>query len=695
MLELSYDDIVRALPKTDLRPSASSPLKSQGVRAPTFVPPTLTATEPNALKSSVLVICAPAAVGKSMLASALAADAHLPILDLSLVPVATGSLRSCFTDLGPDGEVSFTSGKVAFLIDALDEGRLLSGEPGFRAFLESSAPLLAGAAGPRVVLLGRPESGDRAIEILRAVSPHISVARLELGFFDENNAKKLVTTYADQEAKDKPVDCTAYLKHRAASGEVVNAYFEAIARALGLTIETLWSDTSGKALAGYAPVLAALGTLLARLDNFQAVAQALQREGRQQAWVVIETVVRELLIRERSKQCKNLIDTFGDAIPKETFNENEQLALVAQYVVGRPRLGRGRLTFKDKAIQDAYATMVEQQLPEHPFVHDGRFRNQVFASIALAAEIRRGALTDEAGDELMLVSRQPFLWRSFLRSDAEGALIDGAFLGYLLDSFWSDPVRAKGTVTFKQKTDDYVDVNIPGSEHPVTVIGLPIVFFGQVVDIDVDMPSLEARFDGRSLKGQGSQFAFRNSKVTCGSVDFRTQNLVLAGTSWLSADTVVQTPTQIRLEPGAALGWGGAIGARRPFREHASTIQDPHRRVRARGLEALLSECVHRQVSPTIVVSTDYAIADRESGGPLTWMKAEHEPTLQVFLRLLVKHGAAKQTPLESRGAIRKITVHLNVPWTDLLDEYRRLISAPDAQTAHRDLLIAAMADLA
>jgi len=695
MPELSYDDVVRALPRTELHPAASSPLKSHSVRAPTFVPPTLTSTEPNALKSSVLVICAPAAVGKSMLASALSADAHLPVLDLALVPVATGSLRSCFTDLGPDGEVSFTSGKVAFLIDALDEGRLLSGEPGFRAFLESSAPLLAGAAGPRVVLLGRPESGDRAIEILRAAAPHISVARLELGFFDENNAKRLVTTYADQEAKDAPTDCAAYVKHRAASGDVINAYFGAIARALGLSIETLWSDISGKALAGYAPVLAALGTLLARLDNFQAVAQALQREGRQQAWEVIETVVRELLIRERTKQCKNLIETFGDAIPKETFDEHEQLALVAQYVVGRPRLGRGQLKSKDKSIQEAYTTMVEQQLPEHPFVHDGGFRNQVFASIALAAEIRRGALTEEAADELGLVSRQPFLWRSFLRADSADTLIDGAFLGYLLDSFWSDPVRARGSVTFAQESEGYVDVTIPGSASPVTVVVPPIVFFGQVVDINLDMPTLEARFDGRSLKGQGSQFALRNSKLTCGSVDFRTQNLVFAGTSWLSADTIVQTPTQIRLESGAEVGWGGIIGTRRPFREHAPTIQDPHRRVRARGLEAMLSECVHRQIASTIVVSTDYEVADRESGGPLTWMKAEHEPTLQAFLRMLVEHGAAKETPLASKGTLRKVTLHLNVPWDELLDEYRQLIANPNADTAHRELMVAAMSELA
>ncbi len=691
--ELSYDDLVRALPKTELRPAAASVLRLEATRSPTFVPPSLMAEDPGALHSSVLVICAPAAVGKSMLAAALSADGHLPILDLSMVPVATGSLRSCFTDLGPDGEVHFTSGKVAFLVDALDEGRLLSGEPGFRAFLESAAPVLAGAAGPRVVLLGRHESTNRAIEILRETAPHISVARLDLGFFDEPSARKLVTTYADQEAAANEGECAAYRRHRAASNDVVDAYFDAIARALGMPIEHLWTDQGGRALAGYAPVLAALGTLLARLDNFQAVAQALRREGRQQAWEVIETVVRALLQRERTKQCKTLLDTYGDALPGQAFDENEQLALVTQYVLDLPRVGTGQLKFADQAVKDAYVAMVEQQLPEHPFVHEARYRNHVFASLALAAETRRGALSDEARDELALVSRQPFLWRSFLRGDSEGTLVDGAHIGFLLDSFWSDPVRATGGITFARASDGYVSVSIPGAARPLTVVP-PIVFFGQVDGIDFDLADQDVRFDGRSLKGQGSQFLFRASKVTCGGVDFRTQNLVVNGENWLSADTISQVPQQVRMESGAEVGWGGSVGTRKPFREHASTVADPHRRTRARGLEGLLTECVHRQISPTLVVATDYTIAEHKKGGPLTWMKAEYETTLQAFLKLLIKHGLGKADALQAKGTERKVTFHMSVSWSDLLDEYRQLVANPAAETSNRELLVEAMREL-
>lgn len=36
--------------------------------------------------------------------------------------------------------------------------------------------------------------------------------------------------------------------------------------------------------------------------------------------------------------------------------------------------------------------------------------------------------------------------------------------------------------------------------------------------------------------------------------------------------------------------------------------------------------------------------------------KAEYEPTLQAFLRLLVRHGAAKTTPMQTKGSLSKVT---------------------------------------
>lgn len=90
---LTFDQIVHRLPhlpgmghgKRLTYPDAFSP----------FVPQTATAeefpVERNPLASDVLLFTAPAAVGKSTFARALAAAARIPILDLAKVKVSTGA----------------------------------------------------------------------------------------------------------------------------------------------------------------------------------------------------------------------------------------------------------------------------------------------------------------------------------------------------------------------------------------------------------------------------------------------------------------------------------------------------------------------------------------------------------------------------------------------------------------------------
>src|ERR1700730_543241 len=68
-----------------------------------------------------------------------------------------------------------------------------------------------------------------------------------------------------------------------AARQVIAAYFDAIEKALGLAPGKLWTDEQGKAFAGYAPVLAAVGSLLALIDNYITVANRLQKFGGHEA----------------------------------------------------------------------------------------------------------------------------------------------------------------------------------------------------------------------------------------------------------------------------------------------------------------------------------------------------------------------------------------------------------------------------
>ena len=132
-----------------------------------FVAPTLDipGQDPTAIQKEILYIEASAAVGKSTLSRQLSATLKAPILDLARVPVAAGSLRTLLTDLEAadksDPVAAFHEGKIPVIIDALDEGRLLSNETEIERFLVSSAEFLLSnrsvTTRPKLIFLARFE----------------------------------------------------------------------------------------------------------------------------------------------------------------------------------------------------------------------------------------------------------------------------------------------------------------------------------------------------------------------------------------------------------------------------------------------------------------------------------------------------------------------------------------------------------
>ena len=95
--------------------------------------------DPSIIQKEVIFIEASGAVGKSTLARQLSATLKAPILDLAKVPVSTGSLHKLLAELEAadksDPVAAFHEGKIPVIVDALDEGRLLSNETAIESFL--------------------------------------------------------------------------------------------------------------------------------------------------------------------------------------------------------------------------------------------------------------------------------------------------------------------------------------------------------------------------------------------------------------------------------------------------------------------------------------------------------------------------------------------------------------------------------
>src|SRR5579872_2470748 len=220
-----------------------------------FVAPRLdiSGQDPSVIRKEIIFIEASAAVGKSTLARQVSATLKAPILDLAKVPVSTGSLHTLLTELEAadksDPVAAFHEGKIPVIIDALDEGRLLSHETGIESFLATTAELLLSNRSvtlqPKLVFLARFESIELAGQRIELTAPGITRATVKVGFFDKEGAYQLIQAYAATAAKPG----SQYLQHPVPARDLIATYFDAIESVLGWQRESFGRTNK----AGYLP----------------------------------------------------------------------------------------------------------------------------------------------------------------------------------------------------------------------------------------------------------------------------------------------------------------------------------------------------------------------------------------------------------------------------------------------------------
>ena len=193
------------------------------------------------------------------------------------------------------------------------------------------------------------------------------------------------------------------------------------------------------------PVLAAMGFLVAQLDNFQDVTNRLKESGTKEAWGVIDTVLSEIMDREKSKLCTKAQGQMSGPLPRETYDMEEQLTFLSQFVHGQPLRSSGRVKLAGADLTK-YQSMVKTYIPEHPFVRNKEFGNAVLGSVVIAHAIARDLLRSANLERTAALSSQPFLWRAFSQKTLGSSHIDGRYAGYILNSFWNDPIQSNQRV---------------------------------------------------------------------------------------------------------------------------------------------------------------------------------------------------------------------------------------------------------
>jgi len=673
--EVPFSALVKAIQTPGFSPKSDAKrLRVAAVPTP-FVDPNLIVADPaTAFRSEIIFVGAPAAVGKSTAARYLSGTQNIPILDLSQVPVSTGSLRTLLLELGgPHKEPvdGFHDGEAPIIIDAIDEGRLRSGETGVESFLETTAELLLESRlttnRPKIIFFGRFDSIDLAKASLELYAPSITTTSVSIDFFGREQAWKLIDAYAQSASKDN----SAYSKFREPARDLIEAYFKAIAAALGHTEEELWTTEQGKAFAGYAPILEAVGTMLARLDNFQEVTNRLNQTGTHEAWQVIETVLNEIFDREKGKLCDQLKSRPDEKLPPELYDDHEQAVLLAQYVAGKQLAGSGRVQVTGP-LANKYAAMVQQYVPEHPFVRQRQFSNSVLGSVVMARAISGGKFQLEDHDQLKPLSRQPFLWRSISSRLNEDKLLHGDDIGYLLNSFWSDPLTLdlmSSVISMRNlEEDDLINVRIPLLNRSTCAFFAysPVKFYGQLKDADIDIGS-KIVLVGDGERGGGATFLISNSTVICSEVEVASDRVRLHGRIWMEAE-IIAAPTHLQIHKnGSEVGWGGRFAEQFPWNREQATLDAPYQKEDDDNLTPLVRECVKRFPGGiTLMLASDYTSVPND---PQTkWIDRRFSEAFPTLIRVMHRHGLAETESYGGAGTA-KARVRFSLKWSDFLEE--------------------------
>lgn len=298
------ESLLDALPLCSTAPPLL-PTAPVGVRyvtdsRPEFVVPPFEIDKTALGQAQVVVVSAPAAVGKSMLADYVALRTGGVLWDLAKARVgnnyAVGTLAASH---GPAmlGDVlqSVWNGSFLVIADALDEARLRVTFDAFTAFLDDlSSQVLKGISnGPAFVMLARRESAEFASEWLRDVLD-VNVALAEIHFFDQSGAVAFVERQISAEGKDPTSPAIA---------EAREILFSRTLELLGVPRSAdNWPLDPARRFLGYAPVLVAAARYLARGGNPKRVAEDLKGSGAPaEMWKLMAELLEDMLAREQAK----------------------------------------------------------------------------------------------------------------------------------------------------------------------------------------------------------------------------------------------------------------------------------------------------------------------------------------------------------------------------------------------------------
>ncbi|MFJ5633233.1 hypothetical protein ACIQF5_11320 [Streptomyces goshikiensis] len=357
------------------------------------------------LTPSLLLVTAPAAVGKSTAANFMSNSLKCPILDLSLLQVGDGTLEGALAKSfgirkNAEFSESLMESQTTLIIDALDEAEVRSGQANFRAFVRGLADTASQVSGDRaaIVIFSRAESSRLLQEVFD--ERHLQYAHFEIRPFGKDQAQRYLERRVGEVYRSRERELL-HIKHAGPFAEARNILFRVLASAIDSKVEDFWSESDVRDFLGYAPVLDVAAEYLA-VDNFATLGSSIgvsQAAGFDQ-WGLVATVIDQLLLREQSKFVTQFtqVDVYQQhgnlSLQPILYSPEEQCARLLDYVenMGLPlELPVGLPT----ALRDGYDVAADTQLSNHPFLRGDGWFNVIFRDY-VTARAQRAPQTSES-----------------------------------------------------------------------------------------------------------------------------------------------------------------------------------------------------------------------------------------------------------------------------------------------------------
>ena len=431
--------------------------------------------------SSIVLVSAPGAVGKSTLARQIALITGSIYVDLATAdPVGANSLSG---GLVRSQIYSYwDKGAVTALIDGLDEATLKTTKEGFEAFLADVAVLSEKRSIP-TVLFGRTRAVEDAWLILKDICKS-EIAVLEIGYYGVEASVEFAEARlkaAHPNRQHPTVDRTA----------------------LELLLEGLRSQTAsdGDRFAGYAPVLQAVAERVARETNPSGLVSDMQQG--MQPPVTLQTIIQAILKRDQNKLGSLPFQDPGIAV--KLYSPDEQLdRLVAMVYQSSPP------NLPDMLPEDAerYSRALESWLGEHPFLGEGGDASSaVFEAVITARALKStgtgaSALAGELGKG---EASNPFLYVFYTgeQSGSETTTLPEEHIGAIYSSIRASLAQGETASLLVEEIDDdqdqpqfgtvEIELSRRGKDNPIlhqfrtNPIG-PIRLGSHIRDVLIEMP---------------------------------------------------------------------------------------------------------------------------------------------------------------------------------------------------------------